>query len=69
MKETIIGDYLGTTIGIHSPIPYKNQTEEDLVVECLWGCKACQGLGFRTDSGLRRSGSPTSNRPGVSVLR
>ena len=25
--ETIIGDYIGTTIGIHSPIPYtKNQT-------------------------------------------
>ena len=23
---TIIGDFLGTTIGIHSPIPTKNQT-------------------------------------------
>ena len=29
--ETIIGDCLGNTIGIHSPIPYtKNQTEETL---------------------------------------
>ena len=22
IMETIIGDYIGTTIGIHSPIPY-----------------------------------------------
>ena len=32
--ETIIGDYIGTTIGIHSPIPY---SEPDSSVE---------GLGF-----------------------
>ena len=28
--ETIVGDYLGTTIGIHSPIPTKHQTVYDL---------------------------------------
>ena len=25
--ETTIGDYIGTTIGIHSPIPYKSQVQ------------------------------------------
>ena len=24
--ETIIGDHIGTTTGVHSPIPYKHQT-------------------------------------------
>ena len=26
--KTTIGDYIGTTIGIHSPFPAKNQTEK-----------------------------------------
>ena len=29
--ETIIEDYIGTTVGIHSPLPTKNQTVKPII--------------------------------------
>ena len=43
--ETIIGDSVGTSIGIHSPIPYAPDSENPLY-------KALAGLGFGVFRGI-----------------
>ena len=58
--ETILGDYVGATIGIHSPFPYECLTAKELPSPISCGCIQRSGL---------RICVKTSEDSGVSICR